>query len=123
MRRLHHQKCFNQQPIYAPVAQGIERRFPKPCVDGSNPFGSAIPHIHLVEMDMGYSIADKDSNHRQIGFGEEYLPHEQQAVACGLPLRGRTASEDERHEGAEPLGERCARRRWFESIRECQSRP
>lgn len=38
-----------------------------------NPLGSAIPHIHLVEMDMGYSIADIDSNHRRIGFGEEYL--------------------------------------------------
>ena len=25
----------------APVAQGIERRFPKPCVGGSNPLGSA----------------------------------------------------------------------------------
>ncbi len=27
----------------APVAQGIERRFPKPCVGGSNPLGSANP--------------------------------------------------------------------------------
>ena len=25
----------------APVAQGIERRFPKPCVAGSNPAGGA----------------------------------------------------------------------------------
>ena len=27
--------------IPAPIAQGIERRFPKPCVGGSNPLGSA----------------------------------------------------------------------------------
>jgi hypothetical protein len=28
-------------PSPAPVAQGIERRFPKPCVAGSNPAGGA----------------------------------------------------------------------------------
>ena len=28
-------------PGIAPVAQGIERRFPKPCVAGSNPAGGA----------------------------------------------------------------------------------
>ena len=27
--------------LFAPVAQRIERRFPKPCVGGSNPLGSA----------------------------------------------------------------------------------
>src|SRR5205809_3152211 len=29
----------------APVAQGIERRFPKPCVAGSNPAGGATKQL------------------------------------------------------------------------------
>ena len=36
--------CYNS--LHAPVAQWIERRFPKPCVGGSSPLGGAIiaPH-------------------------------------------------------------------------------
>ena len=34
---------------YGPVAQWIERRFPKPCVGGSNPLG-AVPTIRLVRI-------------------------------------------------------------------------
>ena len=32
--------CYNS--LHAPVAQWIERRFPKPCVGGSSPLGGAI---------------------------------------------------------------------------------
>jgi hypothetical protein len=32
---------FQRLNFVAPVAQGIERRFPKPCVAGSNPAGGA----------------------------------------------------------------------------------
>src|SRR5829696_2784590 len=32
-------------PRSAPIAQGIEQRFPKPCVAGSNPAGGAFPFL------------------------------------------------------------------------------
>ena len=36
---------------YGPVAQWIERRFPKPCVGGSNPLGAAI-YIRFVRVEI-----------------------------------------------------------------------
>ena len=37
---------FPHAPFFpAPVAQGIEHRFPKPCVAGSNPAGGALSRL------------------------------------------------------------------------------
>src|SRR5262245_3720361 len=43
-------RCSSDGP--APVAQGIERRFPKPCVAGSNPAGGAVTGVPQVREEM-----------------------------------------------------------------------
>ena len=57
-------------PCVAPVAQGIERRFPKPCVAGSNPAGGAVWCRETSETDV--------SRHRRPGL-DQVLP----GYACG----------------------------------------
>ncbi len=52
----------------APVAQGIERRFPKPCVAGSNPAGGA--KIGVLER-VRYSALDITS--RFMSWGAKLL--------------------------------------------------
>src|SRR5262249_3669265 len=77
--------------IFAPVAQGIEHRFPKPRVTGSNPVGGSgvflPPAQYLLEATNEFRFDDGCHVERLVG------PSARGAVASAMPGDRRRQSE------------------------------